>query len=57
MKQCEKLMNKTVTTHQHNVQLLMIEVYKKKHCLNPTFMRNAFVVNNNQYTRTRKYCI
>ena len=33
----ENLMNKTLTTHQHNLQLLMIEIwFKTKHGLNPT---------------------
>ena len=45
----EKLMKKTFTIHQHNLQLLMIEVYKTKHNLNPTFMRDVFTERNNQY--------
>ena len=36
----EKLMKITLTTHQHNLQLLLIEIYKTKHSLNPPFMRD-----------------
>ena len=45
----EKLMKVTLTTHQQNLQLLMIKVYKMKHSLNPTFMRDVFTERNNQY--------
>ena len=27
----------------------MIEIYKRKHSLNPTFMRHVFIERNNQY--------
>ena len=30
------------TVHQHNLQLLMIEIFKTKNNLNPTFMKNIF---------------
>ena len=46
---CEKLMNKTLATYQHNLQLLMIEIYKMKHYLNLTFMSDVFTERNNQY--------
>ena len=42
-------MKRTLTTHQHNLQLLMIEIYKTKHSLNPTFMRDFFAERNNQH--------
>ena len=45
----EKVMNKTLTTHQHNLQLLMIEIYKTKHSLNPTFIKDIFIERINQY--------
>ena len=48
--ECEKLMNKTVDTHQNHLQLLMIEIYKTKHSLNPTFIRDVFTERNNQYS-------
>ena len=32
--ECENLMKRTLTTHQHNLQLLVIEVYKTNHSLN-----------------------
>ena len=47
--ECENLMKRTVTTHQHNLPLLMIEIYKTKHSLNPTFMRGVFAERNNQH--------
>ena len=46
---CEKLMKKTLATYQHNLQLLMIEIYKMKHYLNLTFMSDVFTDRNNQY--------
>ena len=47
--ECENLIKRTLTTHQQNLQLLIIEIYKTKHCLNPTFMREVFAERNNQY--------
>ena len=41
--------NLTVTTHQHNLQLLLVEIYKTKHSLNPTFMRDVFAERNNKH--------
>ena len=40
----EKLMNETLITHQHNLQLLMIKIYKTKHSLNPNFMKDVFIL-------------
>ena len=45
----EKLMKNTLTTHQHNLQLLMIEIYKTKNNLNPSFMRDVFTEKENRY--------
>ena len=47
--ECENLMKRTLTTHQRNLQLLMIEIYKTKHSLNPTFMRDVFAERSNQH--------
>ena len=47
--ECEDLMKRALTTHQHNLQLLIIEIYKTKNSLNPTFMRNVFAERNNQH--------
>ena len=47
--ECENLMKRPLTTHQHNLQLLMSEIYKTKHSLNPTFMRDVFAERNNQH--------
>ena len=41
-------MERTLTTHQHKLQLLMTEIYKTKHSLNPTLMRDVFDERNNQ---------
>ena len=45
----EKLMKNTLTTHQHNLQLLMIEIYKTKNNLNPSIMRDVFTEKENRY--------
>ena len=45
----QNLMKRTLTTRQHTLQLLMIEIYKTKHSLNPTFMREVFNERNNQH--------
>ena len=42
-------MKRTLTTYQHNLQLLVIEIYRTKHRLNPTFMRDVFAKRNNQH--------
>ena len=46
----EKLKKKYGTIHQHNLQLLMIEIFKTKNNLNPTFMKNIFTERNIQYS-------
>ena len=45
----KKLMNEALTTHQHNLQLLMIEIYKTKHSLNLTFIKDVFTERNIKY--------
>ena len=45
----ENLMKRTLTTYQHNLQLLMIEIYKTKHSLNPTVMRGVLAERNDQH--------
>ena len=35
--------------HQHNLQLLMIEIFKTKNNLNPTFMKNILTERDIQY--------
>ena len=59
--------NNSVTTHQRNLQLLMIEIFKTKNDLNPTFMKDVFTERDNYHSlrninhfqlpkvRTRKY--
>ena len=46
----EKLKEKYGTFHQHNLQLLMIEIFKTKNNLNPTFMKNIFTERNIPYS-------
>ena len=43
------LKNKYVTIHQHNLQLLVIEIFKTKNNLNPTFMKNILTKRDIQY--------
>ena len=38
--------NKSLTIHQRNLQLLMIEIFKTKNNLTPTFMKDIFAVKN-----------
>ena len=40
---------KTLSNHQRNLQLLMIEVYKAKHNISPEFMKDVFFENHNNY--------
>ena len=47
-------MKRDFTTHQHNLQLLMIEMYKTKHSLNLTCMRDVFAERNNQHNLRNK---
>ena len=35
-------LNKSLTIHQRNLQLFMIEVFKTKNNLNPAFMEDIF---------------
>ena len=35
-------MDNLVTVHQRNLQLIMIEIYKAKHDLNTSFMKQIF---------------
>ena len=36
-------LNKSLTNYQRNLQLLMIEMFKTKNNLDPTFMKDIFV--------------
>ena len=35
----------SVTVHQRNLRLLMVEIYKTKENLNPEFMKDIFITN------------
>ena len=51
----EKLMKNTLTTQQHSLQLLMNEIYKMTHCLNPTFMRDVFAERSIHYNLRKEH--
>ena len=40
----------SVSVHQKNLQVLMIEMFKTKHGLNPPFMKEIFCPQTNQYS-------
>ena len=42
-------LDNAVSIHQRNLQYLMIEIYKTKHNLNPTFMSEIFETRNVHY--------
>ena len=46
----EKLKKKYGTIYQHNLQLLMIEIFKTKINLNPTFKKKLFTEGNSPYS-------
>ena len=50
----EKLKEKYVTIHQHNLQLLMVEIFETENNLNPTFMKNIFTERDVQYSLRSK---
>ena len=53
----DKLKEKYVTLHQHNLQLLMAEVFKAKYNLNPTFMKDIVTERDVQYNlRIKNHC-
>ena len=42
--------NNNVSVHQKNLYLLMIELFKTKHGLNPSIMNEIFCQQTNQYS-------
>ena len=42
--------NKSLTIHQRNLQLLAIEIFKTKNNINPTFMKDVFAEKYNYYS-------
>ena len=51
-----KLKEKYGTIHEHNLRLLMIEIFKTKNNLNPTFMKDIFAERDVQYNlRSRNH--
>ena len=50
----EKLKEKYVTIHHHSLQLLMVEIFKTKSNLDPTFMENIFTERDIQYSLRSK---
>ena len=45
------LKDNSVTVHQRNLQLLMIEIYKTRHDLNPSFVKQILEENVLSYHR------
>ena len=50
----DKLKEKYMIIHQHNMQLLMVEIFKTNHNLNPTFTKNIFDERDVQYNLRSK---
>ena len=50
----DKLKGKYMTIHQHNLQLLMVEIFKTKNNLNPTFTKDIFTDRDVQYNLRSK---
>ena len=50
----KQIKEKYVTIHQHNLQLLMVEIFKTKNNLNRTFMKNIFTERDVQYSLRSK---
>ena len=42
--------NSSVTSHKRNLQLLMIEIFKTKNDLSPTFMKDIFAERDSYYS-------
>ena len=51
----EKLKEKYVTIHQHNLQLLMVEIFKTKNNLDLTFVKNIFTERDVQNSLRSKH--
>ena len=49
--------DKAVSVHMKNLQLLMIEVYKTKSNLNPSFMKEIFIKKNTTYQLRNEYSL
>ena len=43
-------LHNSVSVHQEHFQVLMIEMYKTKHGLNPSFMTEIFSAQTDQYS-------
>ena len=50
----KEIKEKYVTINQHNLQLLMVEIFKTKNNLNPKFMKNIFTLKDVQYNLRRR---
>ena len=50
----EKLNGKYATIHQHNLQLLMVEIFKATNNLNPKFVKNIFTERDLPYSLRSK---
>ena len=50
----DKLKGKYMTIHQHNLQLLMVEIFKTKYNLNRTFIKDIFSERDVHYNLRSK---
>ena len=50
----EKLNEEYVTIHQHNLQLLLVDIFKTKSNINSKFMKNTFIERDVQYNLRSK---
>ena len=48
-KDLEKMKEKHLTNHQHNLQLLVIEIYNAKNNISPEFIKDVFTENRSNY--------
>ena len=47
--------NKKISVHMKNLQFLMIEIYKTKSNLNPSFMKEIYIEKNTTYQLRNEY--
>ena len=47
--ECLLIKSNSMSVHQRNLQLLLIEIYKSINNLNPSFMAEVFVINVGPY--------
>ena len=48
-RELERMKEKHLSSHQHNLQLLMIEIYQAKNNFSPEFLKDVFFENRRNY--------